>query len=232
MTDTATEGNRFAFQVPVRLYGPNVITPKAADYGGGKMGAVEYSVNLFFPPSHPEAKAFGVKLAQVKDRQFGSGAKGVALPFRMGDAWADAWAKKHHKEIAEGKKNPRDFARGMVMVKASSKNFPPMLSYVNNGQLVDIPEEARVAAGGKFYSGVEAFVEINLVPYAGNGAEPPAVVIPDSVKAYLTKVCSLGRGERLGGGSSASTFGNAVRSLGTVSDDDPTDGTGSKEIPF
>ena len=67
MTDTATEGNRFAFQVPVRLYGPNVITAKAADYGNGKKGDPEYSTRAFFPKDHAEVKAFSAALAKARE---------------------------------------------------------------------------------------------------------------------------------------------------------------------
>ncbi len=227
MTDT-TNGKRFSFMVPVRLYGPNVIKPVTPDYGNGRKGNPEYSTRFFFPPDHPEAKAFSAALRELSVQQFGEGASGVAYPFQMGDKFADAWIKKHAKDVAAGKKNPRDFARGQVMVKASSKNFPPLLSYANGDIVVDIPDESRQAAGGKFYSGVMALVEVNLVPYEGNGSN-----IPDCVKAYLTQVCSLNRGERMGGKTGSQTFGSAVRNLGAVSDVDPTAGDDlDDEIPF
>lgn len=229
MTDTKSEGSRFAFNVPVRLYGPVVISPKPLMLNGKPKGDPEYSTRFFFPTDHPEAKAFAEILGKIKAGKFGKEAK-VAYPFQMGDAWADKWAKKpqNAERLAKGEKNPRDFARGMVLCRASSKNFPPMLSYVNGSGIIDIPDEARAASGGKFYSGVNAVVEVNLVPYDGNGEN-----IPDCVKAYLTKVCSIGTGDRLGGGSSAQAFAGLARSLGQVSDVDPTAGADlDDEIPF
>jgi Protein of unknown function (DUF2815) len=222
MADTNAEGSRFAFLVPVRLYGPVVIAPKPIMINGKAKGDPEYGTKFFFPLYHPEAKAFSETLARVKTGKFGKDAKGVAYPFQMGDAWADKWTKKNPGKAT----NPRDFARGMVLARASSKNFPPMLSYLNGHDIIDIPDEARAASGGKFYSGVEALVEINLVPYDGNGDN-----IPDCVKAYLTKVCSLGRGDRIGGASSAQTFAGFARNIGSVSDEDPT-GDLDDEIPF
>ena len=214
MADTNSEGSRFAFLVPVRLYGPVVITPKPLMINGKAKGDPEYGTRFFFSTDHPEVKAFAQTLARIKAGKFGKDAKGVAYPYQMGDAWADKWTAKN----GAGKTNPRDFARGTIIARASSKNFAPMLSYLAGDDIIDIPDEARAGAGGKFYSGVEALVEVNLVPYEGNGSN-----IPDCVKAYLTKVCSLGRGDRIGGASSAQAFAGFARNLGAVSDENPID---------
>ena len=227
MADSNSEGSRFAFNIPVRLYGPMIVKPGIPDYGNNRKGELGYYCQFFFPTDHPECKAFSEALRKVKAAKFGAEAKGVAMPFQMGDAFAEKWVKKHAKEIAEGKANPRDFAKGHVLVRASSKNYPPMLSYVANNGVVDIPDEARVASGGKFYSGVFAGVEVNLVAYEGNGSN-----IPDCVKAYISKVCSVGKGDRIGGGgSSAGTFAGLTRHLGQVSDENPTADL-YDEIPF
>lgn len=224
MADTNSEGSRFAFTMPVRLYGPVLLTPKSLIINGKAKGDPEYGTRFFFPPTHPDVKGFKAALENARNSKFGESATGIAMPFQMGDKWADKWLKKN----AGKGTNPREFARGMILARASSKNFPPMLSYVSGGDIIEIPDEARATAGGKFYSGVEAVVEVNLVPYDGNGEN-----IPDCVKAYLTKVCSLGRGERIGGRTSAQTFAGFARNLGQVSDQDPTaENDLDDEIPF
>src|SRR5260221_10040129 len=104
MTDTSTEGSRFAFQTPVRLMWPNVITAKPMLIGGKPKGDPEYSTRFFMPKDHPDVKTFSMMLARVKASKFGKDAK-VSFRFQMGD-------KMHAKWEAKGKAKGRDFVQG------------------------------------------------------------------------------------------------------------------------
>jgi hypothetical protein len=214
MPDTNSQSLKFAFNVPVRLFGPAVVSLTVADYGDGKKSDPMYTTQFFFPPTHPEVKAFKEALETVKVGKFGKDYKNpdFCYPFQLGDKMYANWERK-------GKAKGRDFAKGQIFVRASSKQFPPALSFINGRDLIDIPDETRTAMASKFFSGANAIVEITLSPYEGNGNR-----IPDGITAYLNKVCAVGGGDRIGGGSSASTFAAYTRSLGTVSDEDPTAG--------
>ncbi len=210
------EVTRFKFEAaPVRMIFGSLIKPMASDYGNGRKSDPHYEIQAGIATDHPDLKALKATMAKVAKAEFGT-VEGVSFPIKDGTKIAD-------KGKAKGKN--REACRGLVMFKASSSaEYPPALCYLTAGGVVDV--EDRNLAASKFYSGVEVGMEVTLKAYPGNDSN-----IPNSVVAYLSTVCSLGRGEKLGG-SAASRYATFAKNVGTVSDDDPTGGMDDEDIPL
>jgi hypothetical protein len=219
MTDQSDTG-LFTLEEPATLTFPdNLFTARAIGPKGKEQGTPKFSSNFEFAPDSADLKrmkAQAVAVAREKwpDRDL----KELKFPFSSGDKLAD-------KATAKGK--DREFSRGKVVVAARSK-YPPRLSAVIDGKLVEFTDDTRATAKARFYFGVNVLAQFNLVAYDGVGANP------DGVTAYLNMVCSLGTGDRLssGGASAAEVFKGYA---GHLSEEDPTGGAGldlDDEIPF
>lgn len=201
---------------PVRLFHPNLHTPKAFKGPNGKAnGEEKYSANLAMGPDHPDLaamKKLAVAVARAKwpTRPLTE----LSFPFQNGDKLAD-------KAKSKGKSG--EFNRGLVIMPARSK-FPPRLSAIVNRQVVEYEDEARVKAKDKFFFGAEVLAQVNFVAYDGVGNNP------DGVTAYLNQVCATGKGERIAGvGGVSETFRGYAGALSGV---DPTTAAGDDEIPI
>lgn len=191
MADEAGKGI-FRFVVPVRLafvdlYIPRAFGPKAKPKGEPKYGAW-----LLLDPEHPELKAFKTKLAEIAKAKWpGAQLSELSFPLKLGNKVRD----DHNAKLVREGKSPDtkyDFCAGKVIVPAKSQ-FQPNLGFVANGQLIELTDDALKAANkSKFYAGVEALAEVNLVAF--NRTRPDD---KDGVTAYLNGVVSLGRGERI-----------------------------------
>ncbi len=80
MTDAVQDTARFKFEAaPVRFFFPNVITPRAPEYGNGRKGDPEYSVQAGIASDHPDLKAMKALMVKVAKAKF---APSTALPSR------------------------------------------------------------------------------------------------------------------------------------------------------
>jgi hypothetical protein len=221
MTEAAKTDGIFDLTQPVPMTFPQLFEAKAFQKGGKTAGEPKFSGNFNFPIDSEDLKALktlAAKLARAKwpDKPFTE----LVFPFANGDKLAD-------ERKAKGK-NGGDFTRGKVVIAARSK-YEPELGYIENGRIVELSTPtAKQAAKGKFYPGVLVYAQFNLVPYDAVGSNKPGVT------AYLNKVLSTVKGERLAGGKSITdTFKGYV---GAVSMDDPTaPGVGQSladEIPY
>lgn len=227
MAEVKKEVTRFKFEAaPVRMIFGSLIKPIESNYGNGRKSALHFEIQAGMPPEHPDFKSLKATMNKVARVEFGGDMtdaewnqyikdKKVSFPIKDGTKIAD-------KGKAKGKN--REACRGLVMFKASSSaEYPPALCFVTAGGVVDVEERSQAAS--KFYPGVEVGMEVTLKAYPGNDSN-----IPNSVVAYLSTVCSLGRGEKLGG-SAASRYTAFAKNVGTISDDNPMDGA-DDEVPM
>lgn len=207
---------RFDLTEPTTLTFPNLLEAKAVQVKGKPSGEPKYSSNFEFEPESDDLRALKAKAVAVARAKWpGRDLKELAFPFTNGDKLA---------EKAKAKGKDREFSRGKVVVTARSK-YQPRMSVVEGGRIVDLEGDAIKANGRKFYSGVQALAQFNLVAYDGVGNNP------DGVTAYLNMVLSINKGTKLAGGASASEVFKGY--IGTASDEDPTGLDGlDDEIPF
>lgn len=210
---------------PTTLTFPNLDKPRAVERNGKPTGEPKYSANFEFEPSAADLaaiKAEAVKVAKAKwpGRDIGAEYKAgtIRMPWSSGDKLAD-------KAKAKGK--DREFSRGKTVLTSRSK-YQPILSYIENGKIVDIDgstPQGLATIKRVFYSGVQTLAEWNLQAYDAVSEDGK-----DGVTAYLNRVLSLGKGTRLTGGqSSAEVFKDYI---GTATDEDPGLGDLDDEIPF
>ena len=200
---------------PATLTFENLFTARAFKGPNGKEnGEPKYDAALQIEPNHVDIPAIKAKLAEVaRARWPGRNLGELAFPLSDGSKLAD-------KAKAKGKE--REFSRGKVVITARSQ-FAPALSVVENGTLVDYEGDRRPLAKPFFYNGVAVLAQFNFVAYVGVGANP------DGVTAYLNMVCSLRRGDRIGGGArpAAEVFKGYA---GKFTAEDPTAGLGGSSL--
>lgn len=205
----------FVIDEPTLTSFPNIHEPRAVKRNGKDTGKKKYSLSYEFTPDSKVLAALKSKMVQVaKAANPNIDVKTLRLPITSGDKLAE-------KAEANGKK--REWSKGKVVLTARSE-FQPGVSHVVGGSLIDVDGENAAQIKKSFYTGVLALGEINLVYYAPieDGDRP-------GITAYINKVCSLNKGERLTGGrSAAETFKGYI---GTSTDEDPTLGD-DDEIEF
>jgi len=210
---------------------------KARAFGEGKgkagRGEPKYSGMFLHKPDDPEFKIIkeaAVAAAKEKwpGRDIGADYKSgeLKMPWQSGDAVADRRLKKLQNEGKEDD-GRGDWQRGYMVVKAGSKNAPRLAYYDANRNAVEVDISKIDMHRAKFFSGAECSYEINLVAMDAIGEDGH-----DRVVAYLNIVCSTGKGERVGGGKSASeAFAGYA---GKATEEDPTAGKDDldDDIPF
>lgn len=143
----------------------------------------------------------------------------VQVPWKDGTKFADA-------EKAKGK--DAEYARGKVLLKASSK-YQPALAAIVNGKIVEFTtDESKAEAKKYFYSGAHLVPSVGLHWYKGDEGKP------DGVSLYFNGVLFAKHGSRLGGRqqNASETFKGYI---GSISNEDPTGGASDElddEIPF
>lgn len=204
MADNESSPSSYSLTVPVPLTFPNLITPKAFGARGKETGEPKFSANFEFAPDSADLKGMkAVAAAVAKAKWPGRSLKELAFPFSNGDKLADD---------AKANKKDREFYRGKIVLAARSK-YEPKLAGFENGQPVDYQGDARKAAAGKFYPGVEVLAQFNFVAYKGVGKNP------DGVTAYLQFVFTTGKGERRSTGQTAAEVFKSY--IGTASQENP-----------
>ena|SRR5271170_1274850 len=208
-------------QAPSTLTFSNLFVPKAIGKKGKEQGEPKYSGTFEVDPTSPVFKLVKEEALKLAARRWpGRDTNELKFPWAKGSELAD-------KAKRETPPKDREFSRGKAVITARTKH-EPTLSYVDGRTLVENLEgERRAAAKSKFYPGVQVLFEVGLKAYEGVGANP------DGVNAYLNKVCSLAKGEKIqglgGGQSSAETFKGY---LGTTRDYDPTAGGAADDEQF
>ena len=198
-----------------------LFTPRPYIGKNGKpQGEPKYAADFVFNADSQDLKnmkALAAKLARMKwpDKPFDQ----LVFPFKNGDKEADKAAEKD---------KDRENLRGKVIVKGSSQ-YPARLSYIENGKIVDLENEAALLqAKPKFYSGVKALAQFNFVAYDAIGENAKG-----GVTAYLQIVLSTGKGEKLSGGmTAAEAFKGYVGSMSTDNPEAPGAGQNLDEIPL
>jgi hypothetical protein len=187
------------------VYTNSLITPRRFERNGKPEGEPKYGVRIGLLPDSDDFRRCVAAAKDAAETDLpGRPLKGLTTPWVKGDAMADE---------AEAKGKNRDAYRGRMWIAAKTGvKYPPKLSALINGKIVEFSEDEAKANAGKFYNGTEALVSIRMKGYEGFGG---------GVTAYLGSVLSLVRGERIGGGRSAvETFKDVV---GKYSNVDPTD---------
>lgn len=149
-----------------------------------------------------------LKIGLLTEEQEAAGTHvSVLVPWKDGTRFADA-------EKVKGK--DAEYARGKMLVKASSK-YQPQLSAIVEKKLAEFTTEESIAQAGKyFYSGAQLVPSVGLHWYKGDEGKP------DGVSLYFNGVLFAKHGPRLGGrqANAAEAFKGYI---GTITDEDPTD---------
>jgi hypothetical protein len=223
------ENIEFHTKSPIPVVFSALVEPRAfADEKSGRKGEPKYSGTLLFDNDSEDLKAFKDACVRAAKAQWPNldivaevKAKRLRVPWLSGEQFQAKRQAKTEKAGKEYNPQPDEWSNGKVLVRAGSKN-QPALGYVVNGKGVDLVDEGSILANkGKFYSGALSFVQLNIVAY-----EAIDEYSSPGVTAYLQRVLTTGKGEKIGGVRSASETFSAY--LGKVSDVNPLD----DEIPF
>lgn len=199
-----SEHSTYNLTAPVIMTFPNLHEPKAFGPKGKETGEKKFSANFIFEPTSKDVIAMKALAKQVAAAKWpGRDLAELCFPFTDGTKLADN---------AKANKKNAEFNRGNIVLAARSQ-FAPRLSGIENGVAVDYEGDARTAAKGKFYAGVQVLAQFNFVAYKGVGRNP------DGVTAYLNMVFTTGKGERIGGGAPAAQVFSAY--MGQASNADP-----------
>ena len=195
---------QFGFELAkIRFWQLAAFEPKEKSFGATK-SAPMYFADAIVPKDHPEYGKLWDVLDEIAANAFpDTDPDDVSWPLRDGD-----------EVMAKAKAQDKDypFLANTSILSATSTLFVPKMSIVSGGKVEVLTGEARALNSGKFYSGVEGTLVVNFVPWKGNNAARNP--IPNSIKAYLQEVCSLGTGAPLGGtGSGVSNF---AKNIGAV----------------
>jgi hypothetical protein len=198
---------------------PNLMKPRAFKGGDPKYDA-NFEISDEAEIARIKAAVVAVAKAKWPNRNIGAEVKAgsFAVPWVSGDKAAD-------KAQAKGKN--REYSRGrFILIARTGAEYPPKLSVVENGEVVDYFDERRPLAAKFFYSGVNCWFVVKFEAYPAVGGHGI-----DGVTARLWHVLSVNRGEQLAGGSRA---GAEVFSgyAGRLSDEAPTKGNVSDDEEF
>lgn len=224
MSDERNEG-LFQLSHPVTMAFPHLFEArKFKDKRTGKeTGEAKFDAMFVFDADHPDLPRIKQMIAAQAKAKFpteyaafvAGDKRALQIPIKDGTKQADE---------AKAKTPPKDneFLRGKVTLTTRTQ-FPPFLSALLAGRVVDFKDDARPTAEKYFYPGVLALAEINFQPH-NVGSNTPGVT------AYLNHVLSINKGDRLAGGSppTADKFSAYV---GAMTAEDPTMGLDS-EITF
>jgi hypothetical protein len=206
----------YSTRKPIVVVWPALIAPRAyVDEKTKKEGQPMYSGRFCFTPDHPEIKALkGVAIDCLRNKWDDGELKDFKWPWMTGDQAAD-------RRKANGK--PSEFFRNYALVLPAKSKYMT-LGVIENGGIVDVKSEIeKKRHEEKFYSGVECVAEFSFKPFSMIAMDGSTI---RGLTAYVNMVASFNRGERIGGGKSASeTFKDVV---GHDTTDDPT--TGDDEI--
>lgn len=213
MSDEAD--GRVVFTQPARMVFAALDKPKRFKKNGKESGEAKYSATFLL--HEDDVKGLKERAADVARGKWpGRKLSELKFPFTEGDKEADK---------AASKEKDGEFFRGCWVLRASSK-FPPLLSKLENGKVVNYEGEDRIAIlKPSLYSGCYAYAQVNFVAYDAVGENGR-----DGVTAYLDMVLRAKDGDRIGGADPATAFRGVV---GQHTDENPLGNEeDNDEIPF
>jgi hypothetical protein len=232
MTDAKKEEQiDFSFQTPHVCSYSDVLEARRFKKNGVEQGDPKFGGTFVVAPDNPDylkLKAEIVKLLQahapgmkvianrrLTQEEADSGtAIEVNVPWKDGTKFADA-------EKAKGKN--AEYARGNILLKASSK-FQPALAAIENKNVLEFTTPEGIASSKKFfYSGAYLVPSFGLHWYKGDANKP------NGVSLYLNAAMFVKHGPRLviAQKSAAEAFKGYI---GSISEEDPTAGAPVDEL--
>lgn len=228
----------FTFSKAVAIPFEAIINARRYKKKGVEQGDPKYSVTFLCEPTDEDLKKLQAEVVKMLQANNSSGKKlkigplteeqetagthvSVRVPWHDGTKYAD-------KKKSEGKDH--EWARGKVLVKATSK-YQPALAAIVAGKVIEFTTPDAIAASKKyFYSGAFIVPSVGLHYYTGDEGKP------DGVSLYFNAALFVKDGPRLVSSqrSASETFKGYV---GTISQEDPTGGATLQdelddEIPF
>lgn len=225
MTTEKEKAQEFTFGKAVPVAFADIIAPRAFKKKGQEKGDPKYAGTFVFDADDAELKTLQSEVAKLLQANNTTGKKlkpgrlteeqerlqthvEVKVPWMDGTKYADG-------QKAKGK--DAEWARGKILVKATSK-YQPALGAIVDGKPIDIAgtPEGMAIAKKYFYSGAYVVPSVALHYYTGDAEKP------NGVSLYFNGVLFVKHGARLGGQrSAAETFKGYI---GTISQEDPTGG--------
>lgn len=214
-----------------------IVTPRKFKKNGKEQGDPRFQGTFVFDPTDEDLKKLQAEVVKMLHANNASGKKlkigrlteeqenagthiEVKVPWQDGTKYAD-------KQKAAGK--DAEWARGKILVKATSK-YRPALAALVDGKVLEFATDEAVAANKKyFYDGALLVPSFGLHFYKGDEGKP------DGVSLYFNAALFVKHGPRLRGSgrSAAETFKGYI---GSISQEDPTGGADlgelDDEIPF
>lgn len=227
----------FTFTTAVATPFEAIINSRKYKKKGVEQGDAKYSATFLLEPTSPDLKLLQADVVKMLQANNSSGKKlkigplteeqetagthvSVKVPWQDGTKYAD-------KQKAAGK--DAEWARGMVLVKATSK-YQPALAAIEGGKVLEFTTPEAIATAKKyFYSGAFLVPSVGLHYYTGDEGKP------DGVSLYFNAALFVKHGPRLvtGGRSASETFKGYI---GAIKNEDPTGGAAvdelDDEIPF
>ena len=219
---TKTEGRSFTFSELQGHRAPFHQLIHAAKIGrkGAEKGDPKFGLTLLLPEDHIDLKNLKAAMATIARETWpGRDLKELKFPLESG-AKAKATAQANGKDGV--------MYDGMVVFRATSgEDRPVSLAVREGGKIVELMGAQREIVGKqKFYWGCYVSASVWLSAYK-KGSEG-GIGEFSGIKAYLTSVCWLRDGPRIGGTNVAETF---KAYAGTVSAESATEGA-DDEITF
>lgn len=224
----------FNFASKHRVSYADIMEPRAFQKKGQAKGEPRYSGTFLIDPADTDLAKLKAEVTALLQANNKSGKK-----LKIGRLTEEQEAANSHVEIqvpwkdgtkfanaqkADGKDG--EYARGLILLKASSK-YQPQLDAFDQGKLLHFdpavnPADA-VAAKKYFYSGAYLVPSFGLHYYKGDKDKP------DGVSLYLNAVLFAGHGPRLDGraANAAETFKGYI---GSIKDVDPSGGVSHDEL--
>lgn len=177
------------------IYTNTLITAQAFKKDGVAKGDPKFGATFLLPSGSADVNAMKqVAVAALKSKWPNADLKSAKWPWTTGAEWADA---------SKAKGKDREMLRPFPCILKSRSKFEVNLSILDdNGDIIDLETAtAKNNARDKyFYDGVLCSAVFNFVPYEQDGKI--------GVTAYLNRVLSLGKGDKLkvGGTSGAEVF--------------------------
>lgn len=221
----------FTFTVAVPTPFEAIINPRKYKKNGKEQGDAKYQGTFLLDPTSEDLKKLQAEVIKMLHANNSSGKKlkigrlteeqetagthiEVKVPWQDGTKYAD-------KQKAAGK--DAEFARGKILVKATSK-YQPALAALVDGKLLEFSTPEAVATAKKyFYSGAFLVPSVGLHFYKGDEGKP------DGVSLYFNAALFVKHGPRLVSStrSATETFKGYV---GAISQEDPTGGAEVDEL--
>lgn len=222
----------YLFKSPIRAGFTNIIKARAYEENGKSMGEPRFDATFTLEPDSADLKQLqglcvgmakgmypGKRLVarRLTQEELDSGdVVEISVPWKDGTKDADR-AKEDGKD--------REWARGKILLKASSK-YAPALSGVEGGKIVSYSDpNTRPTLEKLFYAGAYLVPYVQLHTYKARDQKPGGVSL------WLNAVCFVKHGPRLSGGGGVNAAEVFKDYAGTVVTENPN-GELDDEIPF